>query len=433
MTRLINEAKRSVGQAELYVRRERRIQVRYRDSRLAAVAADDLFSTALRVIDKGRLGAAFGVLPDDPGLVARAKATAALGDPAPFAFSRSRRFANVHPYDAATSRLRAPQLIGLCERTRERVKPALPKAALSIQASANHEEIELETTGGTHVAHEGSSVTLAVHAPIEGGGTSVAKWTSSVSPFEAPEELLDEFVEWYRWTETSSTPKTGRHPVLFAPEAASLYLLPLFSGLDGGAVAKGTSPLAHRLGQSILSSLLTVVDDALAQDRPGSRAFDDEGTPCARRAVVESGVLKTFLLDRHSSAKLAQAPTGNGYKRRLFSSGTELAPNPWPGQVFVEPGRTPWRELLSQIDDGLLVTGGLGFHSANYPQGQFSVQALGYHVQRGRVVGRLERTMIAGNIYEEFQHVRAVSLEQREGSGAYAPYVLLEAVQVAGN
>ncbi len=432
MTRLITEAKRSVGQAELYVRRERRVDVRYRDSRLTAVTADDLHSTALRVIDKGRLGSAFGVLPDDPGLVARAKAAAALGDPAPFAFSRSRRFANVHPYDSATASLRAPELIDLCERTKERVKPALPKAALSIQARAEHEEIELETTGGTHVTHEGSSVSLSIFAPIEGGGTSVAKWTSSVSPFGTPRELLDEFVEWYRWTETPSTPKTGRHPVLFAPEASSLYLLPLFSGLDGGAIAKGTSPLVHRLGQSILSPLLTVVDDPVAQDRPGSRAFDDEGVACRRRVVVEKGVLTGFLLDRHSAAKLGQASTGNGYKRRLFSSGTELAPNPWPGQVFVEPGQTPWRELLSQIDDGLLVTGGLGFHSANYPQGQFSVQALGYHVQAGRVVGRLERTMIAGNIYEELRAVRAVSLEQREGGGAYAPYVLLESVQVAG-
>ena len=341
MTRLIAEAKRSVGQAESYVRRERRVDVRYRDSRLTAVTADDLFSTALRVIDKGRLGSAFGVLPDDPGLVARAKTAAALGDPAPFTFSRSRRFANVHPYDRATAGLRAPGLIDLCERTKERVKPALPRAALSIQASADHEEIELETTGGTHVAHEGSSVDLSVSAPIEGSrGTSVAKWTSSVSPFGAPQELLDEFVEWYRWTEKPSTPKTGRHPVLFAPEASSLYLLPLFSGLDGGAVAKGTSPLVDRLGQSILSPLLTVVDDAVAQDRPGSRAFDDEGVPCRRRVVVENGVLKGFLLDKHSAAKLGQASTGNGYKRRLFSSGTELAPNPWPGQVFVEPGRT---------------------------------------------------------------------------------------------
>jgi len=433
MSDLIKNAKARVGQAELYVSRNRRLDVRYADSRLAAVTADDLFSTALRVIDKGRLGAAFGVLPDDPGLLARAKAAAALSDPAGFSFSRSRRFAEVHPHDAETARLETQNLIDLCEKVKKRIGPALPDVALSLRASATRENIEIETSGGTHAAHEGSCLSLEIHAPIRGGGSPVAKGKSSVSPFGVPLDLVDEFIEWHRWTETASTPDTGQHPVLFAPEASFLYLLPLCAGLDGEAVAKGTSPLARRLGEPILSPLLTVVDDPLVPDKPQSRAFDDEGVPCRRRSLVEKGVLKSLLLDLHSAAQLGQSSTGNGYKRRLFGSGPEIAPNPWPGQILIEPGETPWRELLSSIDDGLLVTDGLGFHSANYPQGQFSVQALGYHVKRGRVAGRLERTMIAGNIYEDFQRVLAVSREQLEGGAAYAPYVLVDSIQVAGS
>jgi predicted Zn-dependent protease len=41
--------------------------------------------------------------------------------------------------------------------------------------------------------------------------------------------------------------------------------------------------------------------------------------------------------------------------------------------------------------------------------------------------------MIAGNIYEDFQRVLAVSREQLEGGAAYAPYVLVDSIQVAGS
>jgi predicted Zn-dependent protease len=401
MSDLIKNAKARVGQAELYVSRNRRLDVRYADSRLAAVTADDPFSTALRVIDKGRLGAAFGVLPDDPGLLARAKAAAALGDPAGFSFSRSRRFAEVHPYDAETARLETQNLIDLCEKVRKHIGPALPDVALSLRASATRENIEIETSGGTHAAHEGSCLSLEIHAPIRGGG-----------PAGRQREVVRLAV---------------RRPA--GPRGRVRRVAPL----DGEAMAKGTSPLARRLGEPILSPLSTVVDDPLVLDKPQSRAFDDEGVPCRRRSLVKKGVLKSLLLDLHSAAQLGQSSTGNGYKRRLFGSGPEIAPNPWPGQILIEPGETPWRELLSSIDDGLLVADGLGFHFANYPQGQFSVQALGYHVKRGRVAGRLERTMIAGNIYEDFQRVLAVSREQLEGGPAYAPYVLVDSIQVAGS
>jgi len=148
---------------------------------------------------------------------------------------------------------------------------------------------------------------------------------------------------------------------------------------------------------------------------------------------VRRGVVESYLLDLRSAAALERPPTGNGFKRRLFASGPQIAPNSWPGLLRVQPGRTPWREILATIDDGLLVTGGPGFHSANYAQGQFSVQALGYHVRGGRVVGRLERTMIAGNIYEDLRQVAAVSSEEIEADDAYVPYVLVDSVQVAGS
>jgi len=103
--------------------------------------------------------------------------------------------------------------------------------------------------------------------------------------------------------------------------------------------------------------------------------------------------------------------------------------------LVVEPGDSSFDEMVADLDEGLVLLGGLGFHSGNYPQGQFSVQAVGFHVQGGRVVGRLENTMVSADIYTDLANVRAVSREQRRSFGmlgALAPYVLVDGLQVTG-
>ena len=79
----------------------------------------------------------------------------------------------------------------------------------------------------------------------------------------------------------------------------------------------------------------------------------------------------------------------------------------------------------------------MGFHSGNYPQGQFAVQAVGYHIVDGHVAGRLDKTMISGNIYEDLRRVDAVSRERRRSivglmSAGMEPYLLVDSLQVAG-
>ena len=77
----------------------------------------------------------------------------------------------------------------------------------------------------------------------------------------------------------------------------------------------------------------------------------------------------------------------------------------------------------------------MGFHSGNYPQGQFAVQGIGFHIRNGKIQGRLERTMVAGNIYQDFLDAQP-SRERREveglGGAMLAPYLLVDALDIAG-
>lgn len=439
MNPLIARAKNDVDQAELYWSRKRELTVRYENYRLQTITENDLSSVALRVIAEGRLGTTFGVTPDQDGLLESARAAASYGDPAPFSFAPAAEYPSVNAYDAATAELSSDDLVALCERIKTRIAAARPDIALIIHAEAKTSQLTVQTTEGADGESTSTTLRVGFAAPIKGAGIGISKSAGSISPFDVEDELIDEFLEWYAWTEATSTPATGRLPVILAPEAGFLLLLPLIAGLDGTALDRKTSPLVGKIGERILSEKLTVVDDAVRSGHVNARAFDDEGVPCRRRVLIDAGVLNGVLLDRRTGAALGEASTGNGRKKAMFGEGTEMAPNPWPVNPTVEPGDVPIRDLIADLDEGLLLINGMGFHSGNFPQGHFSVQAVGFHIRDGKVVGRLDKTMVAGNVYEDLLHVRAVSREQRGthalsllASGMSSPYILIDGLQVAG-
>jgi PmbA protein len=142
--------------------------------------------------------------------------------------------------------------------------------------------------------------------------------------------------------------------------------------------------------------------------------------------------LKSFLLDLRTGSKLGARSSGNGFKRALFGGSTNMMPTPWPANLWIEPGDSSFDEMLSSLDEGIIITGGMGFHSSRYDQGQISVQANGFMVEKGQVTGRLEGTMVSGNIYEDFLNIRSVSKEYEEAYYGYYPYILVDSIQIVG-
>jgi len=438
MHALIETAKGTMDQAELHWRRRHTISVLYQNYRLQQVEENDLSSVALRVIDDGRLGSAYGVFPDHGDPLDDARTAARYGDPATFTFAPAASYPNVRTHDERTADLTSRDLIDLCESVKGRIHKELPDIPLIIRCQAEVSRLLVESTEGAAGELRATGFGIGFSAPFRGVGTRVIKGQRSISPLDVDEALVDEFIEWYRWGDKTSTPSTGRLPVILAPEAAFLVLLPLLMGVSGDLVSKKTSPLLDRIGQPIFSEKITVIDDALLDGDPNARPFDDEGVPCGTHMIVENGVLKDYIVDLRSGAALNRPSTGHGFKAALFGGGTETSPTPWLANPIIEAGDETWQDLVTGLKEGLLITNGMGFHSGNYPQGQFAVQAVGYHIVDGKVVGRLDKTMISGNIYEDLRSVRAVSRERRRAAAGLlaagvAPYILVDSLQVAGS
>lgn len=430
--KVINASLELFDDSEVYYKENSNTSVNYGNGELRTIASNRISGVMMRVKKDSKLGTASATTLDEPENILReASESAKYGDQIPFSFSQAKEFVKIENHSPETASYPTEKMIDMCEEAKEIVLSKLPDISLNVSVSRDEERLIIATSSGTRAEHNETNLSFGIFAPIKGAGSNIYVTKSEITPFDCPKDVIERFIRFYKWTEKKVTPKTGRMPVIWTPQSIYMFILSLSSGISGEELFKKTSPLLDKFEQKIFSDKLTIFDDPHTS-RPGARAFDDEGIPTEKRALVEKGVLKSFLLDLRTASKLGARSTGNGFKRALFGGGTNMMPTPWPANLSFEQGDSSMDEMIASLDQGIILSGGLGFHSSNYDQGQIAIQAVGFMVEKGQVTGRLDNTMVSGNIYEDFKEVRGVSKEYDEGYAGYYPYVLVDSMQVIG-
>ncbi len=221
--------------------------------------------------------------------------------------------------------------------------------------------------------------------------------------------------------------------VLFLPETLYVLLWRIAYATSAESIYRNASPAVNKIGKKIFHEDFTLINDPLNEDFGPARAFDDEATPTQMLPIIENGVLKNFYYDLNYAQKMNKKSSGNGFKTgRWESEKIAIKPGPALEHLFITPGKASFSEILSSIDQGIIVAGALGAHSGNIPNGDFSIGlAPGLYVKDGRIVGRLKDAMVAGNIYEVLQNVIAVENRVYPGMVGYFPAILFDNVNVA--
>jgi len=213
-------------------------------------------------------------------------------------------------------------------------------------------------------------------------------------------------------------------PAVFDPRVARGLLGHLTGAISGPAIARGTSFLKDKLGQPIFAKGITVREDPHRQRGLRSKPFDGEGIANRRRAIVEDGVLTTWLLDLASARQLGLKTTGHAAR------GTGSPPGPSPTNLWLEPGTLSPQALMADIAQGFYVTELMGM-GVNGITGDYSRGAAGYWIERGELAYPVSEVTIAGNLKEMFLRLTAASdLEFKTGFDA--PTVRVEGLTVAG-
>ncbi len=219
-------------------------------------------------------------------------------------------------------------------------------------------------------------------------------------------------------------PKTAKLPVVYSPRVAASLLGHLANAISGAAVARGTSFLRDRLGQPVLRAGLTVLDDPLRPRGLRSRPFDGEGIAGQRRAIVEDGVLTTWILDTRSARQLGMTSTGHA------SRGTGGPPSPSPSNLWLAPGTLSPTALIADIREGLYITELIGM-GVNGVTGDYSRGAAGFMIRDGHLAEPVSEITIAGNLQEMLLHMTpADDLQFRRGTDA--PTLRIEGLTMAG-
>jgi PmbA protein len=217
---------------------------------------------------------------------------------------------------------------------------------------------------------------------------------------------------------------TCQVPVIYDPRVSASLLRHLAGAISGPAIARRTSFLKEKLGQQIFPRGLAIIDDPHRRRGLHSRPFDGEGIANRRRAIIEDGVLTTWLLDLASARQLGLKTTGHARR------GPSSPPSPSPTNLWLEPGPLTAGELIGDVTRGFYVTELMGM-GVNGVTGDYSRGAAGFWIEGGELAYPVSEVTIAGNLKDMFQRMAAANdLEFR--TGIDAPTIRIDGMTVAG-
>jgi len=217
---------------------------------------------------------------------------------------------------------------------------------------------------------------------------------------------------------------TRKVPVVFDPRTAGSLVSHLASAVNGASVARKTSFLRDKMGAKLFADGIRIVDDPLRKRGLRSHPFDGEGVAGKKLALIDDGVLRSWLLDCATARELGLVTTGHAHR------GASSVPSPGPSNLHLEPGRLTPDALIADITDGFYITDLIG-SGANMVTGDYSRGASGFWIEKGKRTYPVSEVTIAGLLLEIFRTMTPASdLEFRYGTNA--PTLRVEGLTVAG-
>lgn len=214
---------------------------------------------------------------------------------------------------------------------------------------------------------------------------------------------------------------------------ASADLLESFTGIFSAEnVQKNLSLLKDKIGKKIGSDKFNLVDDPFMENGLASKSFDGEGVACRYKKVIENGVLKTYFYNLKTAKKDAVETTGNASKSS-YKSAIGISPS----NFYIEKGDKSFDEIINSVKSGILITELQGLHSGlNSVSGDFSLAALGYEIENGKIKRPVEQITVAGNYFDMLKDIEEVGTDLKFGlpgeSYIGSPSIKIKKLSVAG-
>ncbi len=174
-------------------------------------------------------------------------------------------------------------------------------------------------------------------------------------------------------------------------------------GLEGDFNRKGASTFSGRVGEQVASRHCTIVDDGTLLHRRGSLNIDDEGTVSQHNVLIEKGILKGYIQDKHNALLMGVAPTGNG-RRESFAH----LPMPRMTNTYMLAGEYEPDEIIASVKKGIYAPN-FGGGQVDITSGKFVFSASeAYLIEDGKITTPIKGATLIGNGPEAMQQVSMV-------------------------
>ncbi len=426
-----------VDSAETYAVNAESVKVGYRAGKLRSTEVQETSGVSMRIINDGKLGFyATTDLTDQQKLLDSALNSAKYGGEASFEFAKPAQGEAFDGYSPETARMDIQELSELGRRLAARIEDKTDRNEVTVEVDLERVVYNQHLTNTNGVNHKDrrTALSVSVSAQRVRGDDVFMTYNShsAISPEAAFEELTEKIMTMLEQSEklVKLDTQEGELPVVFTPRGAILLYYPWALGLSGKNAHLGVSPLTNKIGEQLLDPRITFIDEPIVANRSSSTGLDDEGVPTKPIAFFDQGVLTSYYHNLKTAGEANAQSTGHGQRGMLGQ----------PGASFFNPmlkgGKTPFKELIADIKEGLLVDSVLGMGQTNILAGEFSNTVnVAFKIENGEVVGRVKDVAIAGNVYNLLKNNLAdLSSEVELLYGSIRlPYVRLEKVSTVSN
>ena len=200
-------------------------------------------------------------------------------------------------------------------------------------------------------------------------------------------------------------PPSGKFRVVIDPTLCATLLHEAIGHPLEADLAMAGGGFGNHIGEVVSSKLVTIYDDGLVLGGLGYFAYDDEGVECKRTALIENGVLRSFMHDRTSATVTGVSPTGNAHAWDY-----SVEPLIRQTNIGIEAGDYSLEEMIEDVKEGLFLEGTFGGQADVNGDFTFGFQNARW-IRHGRLAEELRGANVAGNAIEVFKTIDAVGKE----------------------
>jgi PmbA protein len=231
-----------------------------------------------------------------------------------------------------------------------------------------------------------------------------------------PIKLGNEIIEWGEKKLGAVSLLSKKYPVVFSNEMFA-DLLESFSDIFTGTNAyHNLTKLKDKVNCLIASEKVNIIDDPLNNGAYFKEKFDDEGVACQTKPIIIKGVFQGFIHNLKTARIFKQNPTGNS-----FGGDVSMV------NCYLVPGNKSFSEMIKPIKNGIYITDLIGMHAGiKTVSGDFSLQASGFRIEKGKVTTPIKMIVISGNFFDILKKIETIANDfefQTSGFGSSSVYV----------